>query len=266
MQALTDLAADPEQGEHRWRDGAPIQEARNAHYTNTKEELEEALQGDFNFLEGDVWLEGVAREVPLLGRFREPIMAHDIPDVDGLTLAEWLKIGKLSGKGIKIDVKQSAALPKVLEAVQAADIPEERLILNADMISGPGWNDGTKFQIADALMDVKTSVEEMGEAREAFPRATIAIGLYTAAAPAGTTYREEQLREASRIAMELGGPVTFPLRAEFVTPEAVGSLKSYGSISVWNDPASYAPDDLEAERQRFREMGVDGMIDLRAKK
>ena len=59
--------------------------------------------------------------------------------------------------------------------------------------------------------------------------------------------------------------MTFPLRAEFVTPQVVARLKPHGSVSIWNDPRSYVPDDEELETRRFREMGVDGMIDLRGK-
>ncbi len=256
-------ATHPDQKENRWVDGAHISEARNAHYTNTPDELASGLSKNYNFLEGDVWLEGVARRIPGLDHFREPIMAHDHTDVDGLTLAEWLEVGKASGKGIKLDIKQSAAIPKVIEAVQEAGIPEQRLILNADMVHGPGWRNDTRFKFANLALDVQTQVDEMAQFREAFPKATLAVGLYTAQAPEGTTYSRQQLAQAADIAGQLGGPITFPLRAEFVTPEVVKQLKPHGLVSIWNDPKSYLPDDLAKAEQKFREMGVDGMIDLR---
>ena len=63
----------------------------------------------------------------------------------------------------------------------------------------------------------------------------------------------------------MGGPVTFPLRAEFVTPEVVETLKPHGTVSIWNDPKTFLPEDKALAAKRFREMGVDGMIDLRGK-
>lgn len=258
-----DLHKKATENPHRWKDGDPLSEARNAHYTNTPEELKDAFSKDFNFLEGDVWLEGVARRIPLLDEFREPIMAHDFHDVEGLKLSEWLELGKASGKGLKLDIKGSAAIPKVIEAIEEADIPEERLILNADMVDGPGWVTDTKFKVADKLLDIRSELDEMQLFRDAFPKATLAVGLYTRPAPAGTSYSKEQLEAVSDIADELGGPITFPLRAEFVTPEVVAELKPHGTVSVWNNPRSFLPGDLDEARQKFRDMGVDGMIDLR---
>lgn len=247
----------------RWSDGDSIALANNAHYTNTASELSQALSGRHNFLEGDVWLEGVARRLPGLDRFREPIMAHYPDEVTGLTLKEWLEVGKASGKGLKLDVKQSAALPKVIEAVKRAEIPQERLIINADMEFGPGIEHDLKFRAFDTLADFKTEVDEMKKVREALPKATIAVGLYTGKLPAGAAYAPSQIYGAISIAQQLGGPITFPLRAEFVSKEIVNVLKEHGSVSVWNDPKTYLPDDLEKAREYFREIGVNGMIDLR---
>lgn len=265
MNALFEDARHPSQTPHRWRDGAPISMAHNAHYTNTPEELEDGLTADFNFLEGDVWLEGAFRQIPLLDHFREPIMAHGPKDVDGLSLGEWLDVAKESGKGIKIDVKQSAAIPKIIKEVKKRNLPDERLIFNADVAFGPGIEKDAKFRIFDLATDFSTSRKEMRELREAFPQATLGIGLYTKKQPAGTRYTTEQLDDAIDFAGSVGGPVTFPLRAEFVTPQVVARLKPHGSVSIWNDPRSYLPDDEELETRRFREMGVDGMIDLRGK-
>ncbi len=254
-------ATDPKQS--RWNEGDSFAEARNAHYTNTPAELSKALEGDYNFLEGDVWLEGIARRIPGLDRFREPIMAHEPNNVTGLTLKEWLKVGVASGKGLKLDIKQSAALPKVVEAVKDAKVPQERLIINADMEFGPGIPHDLKFRIFDKISDFKTEVDEMVEVRKALPKATIAVGLYTGPKPAGTVYAPSQIYGAIAIAQQLGGPITFPLRADFVTKELVNVLKEHGTVSVWNDPKTYLPDDLDEAERNLRAMGVDGMIDLR---
>lgn len=231
-------AADPEQS--RWNDGDSFSKARNAHYTNTPAELSKALEGDHNFLE-----------------------AHAPDNVTGLTLKEWLEVGVASGKGLKLDIKQSAALSKVIEAVKDAEVPQDRLIINADMEFGPGIRHDLKFRIFDKISDFKTEVDEMREVRKALPKATIAVGLYTGTKPAGTVYAPSQIYGAIAIAQQLGGPITFPLRADFVTKELVNVLKEHGTVSVWNDPKTYLPDNLKEAERYFRAIGVDGMIDLR---
>lgn len=265
MKELYEKAEHPSQAPFRWKDGARIAEAHNAHYTNTGEELEDGLTADYNFLEGDVWLEGAFRQIPLVDHFREPIMAHGPKEVGGLSLGEWLDVGKRAGKGIKIDIKQSAAIPKIIDEVKKRELPDERLIFNADVAFGPGVKRDAKFRIFDLATDFSTSRKEMKQLRKAFPHATIGVGLYTKKQPPGTHYTTEQLRDAIAFANDVGGPITFPLRAEFVTPEVVAKLKPHGSVSIWNDPRSYVPGDEATETRRFREMGVDGMIDLRGK-
>lgn len=263
MQELNERATAIDQVEHRWVDGAPISEAKNAHYTNTKDELTAGLSKDYNFLEGDVWLEGALRRLPLVERFREPIMAHYPNDVKGLTVEEWLKVGLASGKGLKLDIKQSAALPETIQEAKDLGVPGSRLIFNADMAFGPGVKKDLKFRLLDATTDFLTQPEEMMEARKAFPDATIGVGLYTQAQSQPTKYSQQQLQQVIQIARELGGPITFPLRAEFVDKRVVETLKPHGTVSIWNHPKSFLPDDFERATREFREMGVDGMIDLR---
>lgn len=265
MDDLFRQAGSCEQQPHRWNDGDPLSAARNAHYTNSTSEMKEGLSSDFNFLEGDVWLEGAARQIAILDLVREPIMAHDPDEVNGLSLSEWLDVGKRSGKGLKIDIKQSAAIPKIISLVRDKQIPQERLIFNADVAFGPGIKKDLKFRALDVITDFTSDLEEMKQIRAAFPRATMGIGLYTKTQPKGTYYSREQLSEVSNFAREVGGPITFPLRAEFVDRQVIETLKPYGTISIWNDPKSFAPDDLAAAERKFREMGVDGMIDLRGK-
>jgi hypothetical protein len=256
-------ALDSTQQKHRWKDGAPLANARNAHYTNTSEELGQGLTSNYNFLEGDVTLEGGVRQLPLIDRLREPLMAHTPKEIRGLTLREWLDVAETSGKGIKIDIKQSAAIPKIIREVKRRDLPDERLVFNADVAFGPGLDRTLKFRVLDLVTDFTTSQKEMKKIREAFPQATLGIGHYTGKQPRGTHYTQKQLAEVIDFANALGGPITFPLRAEFVTPEVVKTLKPHGSVSIWNDPKTYLPEDKKTAEKRFREMGVDGMIDLR---
>lgn len=261
MQKLEKLAS--QDVNDRWRDGAPLSEARNAHYTNTRKELEDGLKGDFNYLEGDVWLEGAVRRVPILDMLREPIMAHDPTDVEGLSLSEWLAVGKKAEKGIKIDIKQSAAIPKIIKAVKKAGIPDQRLIFNADVVFGPGVEKTNRIRVLNLLTDFTSELDEMKDIRSAFPDATIALGLYTRGQPKNTFYTDDQLKDVSAMAQKLGGPITFPLRAEFVNKEIVETLRPYGTVSIWNDPKTWAPGDKDEAIKRFRSMGVEGMIDLR---
>lgn len=265
LEDLFERASQPAQRQYRWRDGDSLSKARNAHYTNDVNDLSAGLSGSYNFLEGDVWLEGAARQIPGLDHFREPIMAHGPGEVTGLSLEEWLEVGKRSGKGLKIDIKQSAAIPKIIDAVREEGIPEERLVFNADMAFGPGISNDLKFRLLNVTTDFTTDTKEMGSIRKAFPKATIGVGLYTKAMPVGTSYTTDQLGRVISIAKELGGPITFPLRAEFVTPNIVERLKPHGTVSIWNDPKSFNPEDKAVAEQMFRRMGVDGMIDLRSR-
>ena len=226
---LQQKATSVDQAAHRWVPGQSIAAANNAHYTNFPDDLEHAFSSDYNYLEGDVWLEGAVRRVPGLDHFREPIMAHDPDDVGGLTFEEWYDLGLASGKGIKIDIKQSAAVPKILETIEESGAVPPSLIFNADMAFGPGIEKTWKLRALDVLADFSMQVDEMKKVREAHPDAIIAVGHFTAAQPAGTVYTEgTRSNEVIEIAQEIGGPITFPLRAEFVTPGVVAKLKPHG--------------------------------------
>ena len=258
QQLLDKTPSDP-----GWHSGDPLSSVRHCHFTNTPEEMADGLTHDYNFIEGDVRLEWGARRLPLLDRWREPIMAHDLGHVDGLTLNEWLDIGKASGLGLKLDVKQAAALPKILHEVKQHQIPDDFLIFNGDVTPGPGGPRPLSLKAANLAMDLTLDREDLQSIRRQFPQALISLGAYTGAQPPDTSYTPEQLHQLSDLADQVGGPISFPLRAEFVTPEVVETLKPHGAVSIWNDPISWSPHDLEAETRRFRAMGVDGMIDLR---
>lgn len=260
-QDLVELASAPT--DHHWIPGTPLAEVNHCHYTNTPEELKHALEGGYNFVEGDVRLEGGIRRCGL-EKWREPIMAHDVQDVDGLSFGEWLDVVDRSGRGVKIDIKQAAALPEILEEVRERHIGDDMLIFNMDVVTGPGAPRRLKWG-AHQIQDMTMDMDDLRWIRREHPQAMLSLGAYTGGQPAGTTYSDKTLDHLGRMADELGGPVSFPLRAEFVTPETVARLKPHGIISVWNDPKTYAPDDVAAETKRLREMGVEGIIDLRGK-
>ena len=75
-------------------------------------------------------LEGPLREkLPLPGE-RRPITAHDSYQTNGLLLEDWLQIGLAAGRGLKIEIKDNAALDAVLALCKKHKVPAGRLILN----------------------------------------------------------------------------------------------------------------------------------------
>lgn len=207
-----------------WPVGADIARARNAHVTNTRHELGDALAHDFDWLEADV----------RVGANGQPVMQHDLEDPPGLELTRWLEFVAPSGRGIKLDVKERAAMPATLAAVRRAGISEHRLIMNVG-----GWP-------APELLKIRT----------AFPQAIINL---SPVSDGDLSSRDlVRLQVAARL---VGGPVMFPLRHDLVTPPVVSELRPFGRVAVWNSPSLTNPGP-ESEPE-LRAMGVDGMVDLR---
>lgn len=207
-----------------WQPGTDIARARNAHTTNTRQELAGALRSDANYLEGDV----------RVGPEGELVMQHDPRDRVDLSLDDWLSVGVASGRGVKVDVKERSALEGTVAAVRRAGVPEDRLIFNV-----PAWPAGDLLAI-----------------RRAFPKAIINLSP-TAKLPL-TASELVRLQLAARV---VDGAVMFPIRQELVTAGVVRALQPYGRIAVWNTPGITNPGrGTEAELRRH---GVDGMIDLR---
>lgn len=247
-----------------WKGDKSIGAARNAHYTNTPDEMAAALRGEHDWLEGDVRLEGGLRALPAIGD-RQAIMAHDPTDIGGMTLDEWVKVGMRSGRGLKLDIKQATAVDEVLEVLAKNQVPDERLILNVGVGWGPGGLGGIANELFDSALDPWVHEGDLKKLRAAHPEAIINLSLSTRPQPPGTAYSDSQLDKLIKMAKLAGEPVMFPLRAEFVTPEVVEKLKPYGKVAIWNDTSSFNPKDVEAEIRRFRGMGVDGVIDLMTK-
>jgi Uncharacterized conserved protein (DUF2181) len=234
-QELMTAATDPANADKRVS-GDSTRDLQNAHRTNTPEEMLEALKGDYTSFEGDIRM-----EQGLFGHGkRQAIMAHDAWGTDGMALKDWMAIGKASGRKLKMDFKESAALPHALALAKQNQIPDDRLIFNG----------GTSLDWASVRKD--------------FPGATLAINP-PGDGDKGEPYEDGPIKETIEAAEKWGKPVIFPLRSDRVTPEVVAALKPYGEVAIWNAPSKHAPDDVAAETQRFRDMGVDGMIDLTGK-
>jgi hypothetical protein len=161
-------------------------------------------------------------------------MRHDTihESGDNLTLEEWLTKGKKAGKGLKLDIKETALMPLLLDTVAKVNPPQDRLM----------------FNLGDAGM------ERYGaEIRRRFPRAILAINPQGGDGPLDAA-RVERMTD---LATRFGGRVTFVLHEGQVTREAVAALQKYGPVSIWGtvgDPA--------ARSRELRALGVDGMIDL----
>jgi len=263
LMALLHEAQKPEHINKRWSHGVPI---KNAHYTNTKVELLEALQDDYNFLEGDI------RMYEFLGEEGQPeqmsVMWHDPLSNRGLSLSEWLRIGNESGRGLKLDVKEARAVDAVIETVKIAmqkfGLHEDRLIFNADVIDGPGAY-GTRLAATFAGSPVNDwlKIEHLMKFHQAFPLSTISIGSITGRRPLGERYSKRQIQTMIAAAKSMGGNISFPLRAEFVDRKVVEQLIPYGQVAVWNSPSTYTPVSIIEGEQFFRKLGVNGAIDLR---
>jgi hypothetical protein len=120
VQELVDKARSTRTG-REWDVDAPLVTGRNAHKTNTPDEMRDELGKDFNWLEGDLRLD----------KDNIPVMSHDEEDEGaGLKLDEWLAIGGAGERGLKVDVKEAEAIPKLLEKLEASDIPDGRIMLN----------------------------------------------------------------------------------------------------------------------------------------
>jgi hypothetical protein len=189
-----------------------------------------ALKGSYNWLEGDL---RVDRDGTLA-------MAHDAgKESSGLTLDEWLAIGAASGRGMKVDVKEAEAIPKLLDALEASDIPDGRIMLNVGAA-----------QVDESL------VREM---RQRFPDAWIALNPRIRE---GRGYQQRDLDEITRLAGVAGGRVAFPIRWDIASDHAIQQLLPHGRVSIWTSSSQGTPGNTAATERSLRERGVDGVIDL----
>jgi hypothetical protein len=205
--------------------GGSTHDLLNKHRTNTPQEMLDGLKGPYTCLEGDVRME---KGVFGLGH-RQAIMAHDAYATDGMTLKDWMSIGKASGRMIKLDFKEPAALGQAIENAKQLKIDDQKLMFN-----------GTKDLDFDRL-------------RKEFPNATLAIN------PKGDMTPED-IKDMTDIAQRVGKPAIFPVRRDLVTPELVEKLKPYGEVAVWGYPNK--GETPKQAHDAMRKAGVDGMIDI----
>jgi hypothetical protein len=247
------------------RPASPWNQARSAHDTNTVPQLLAALKDpNIDWMEGDLRLEGFI-DFPI--RQEDAILAHDVTDVDGLHLRDWLSIAKDAGIGVKLDFsKDLRTLPLAIRALRQATIPDDKLILNLHVVGVPPASPGAWLNRSyDVLVGTTVPWKDVQRLRTEFPRAMLALGMTKTSQQ--RAYAPEQVKKLIQCARQVGGPLMFPLQADLVTPELIRTLKPYGKVSVWNDLGRPPRVASQAEATRvadtFRAMGMDGLIDIR---
>ena len=222
-----------------WWAGRPLADAVNAHSTNTKQDLAHALDGPYNFLEGDV-----RTEINPPYRLE---MRHDKghESGDNLYLDEWLKAGAASGRGLKLDVKEGERMPEILDAVERAGVPDGKLMFNIGDGDAARWGTEIRRRFPDATIALNPT-DELGGRENSGP------------------LEGWQVTRMLEHARAIGGPTTFVVRQDRLTDAAIGALEARGPVSVWNAPSRGGVDDVDALTGQLRERGVTGVIDLRA--
>lgn len=232
-----------------WIAGGDLSGVKNAHYTNTRSELEKALRGDYNWFECDVRNEGPLRSlIPFIGGKPRPVTAHDPFQTNGLLFDDWVRIVAKSQRGIKVDLKTDEALDGVIETLKKHKIQDEKLIMNINVTApkkGPEPENDSRLK----------------KIRENFPKCYIKLSPGSGSIKNGK-YTDEAVSRLIGYAKEAGRPVQFALRAEMVTPQTVKILESYGNVSIWNTTWSFNPRNVEQEVKKFRDWGATGIVDI----
>ncbi|MBC7643927.1 MAG: DUF2181 domain-containing protein [Thermoleophilia bacterium] len=217
--------------------GADIASGRLAHRTNLVSELRDGLIGDYDWFEGDVsMVDGVV------------VMRHDAGKPVELTLAAWLSVVVPSGRGMKFDVKDRAALLPIAAAVAAIFSARDPAVCPPVIMNGA---------IGHGSTTVDVTTDDLRAIRAALPGAIIAITV------SREPYLAARLTAAIDIVAGIEGPIAFVLVAVFTTRRVVERLKPYGAVCIWNSPHNYAPANIGRATRHFRKIGVNGMIDLR---
>lgn len=230
---LVALARRTRTAQTGWAPGKPLADARNAHSTNTREQMKDALERDRNFLEADVRQE--------INPPHELEMRHDEGQErgDNLTVRQWLAIGVASGRGLKLDVKEARHMPRLIDEIAAAGVPAGLLMFSLGFDSADRW--GARL-------------------RARFPQAWIAIN---------SPSHEDELTPSGIEAMlalgrRIGGPITFIVYFDSLTLAKLNALKPGGPVSIWNSRfAGTRVEDPAAVTRSLERMGVDGVVDIR---
>ena len=203
------------------------------------------LTSGANMAEGDVLMGNLCHsESPAL-----PIMAHPPERLSDLSFEAWVEAGTRHGHGLKVDLKEREVVATALRILQGCRFPGERLLLNADILHGPGGG------------EPGLGIDELLACRAAYPRAIISIGCTTDTG--ATHYTKNQMDGLLQAAEQVDGPVTIPLRMELVLadPAVAHRVQQAGcSASIWNAHAAHPANG--ALFDQLRQMLPEAFIDI----
>lgn len=228
-----------------------------AHSTNTCKEMTVAIKQGAARLEGDIyWAKDNER----------PVMQHDIASKRGMYFDHWLFIARKHNRRVKIDIKTHEVVVPVVRMLRTLTISEGMAEINVDIVMGPGsderpWYCWLAQGVTYGLWD-KPSVKfsDLVYIRSTLPATMITISAATYD-QATKGYTENNIKQMIAISEILGGPISFCLRAEWVTPELVQRLLPHGRVDIWNKPKTFKVN--EGSKDYFLDIGVNGFIDLR---
>lgn len=221
-----------------WTRGRPLSEAQNAHKTNTREDFAHAMKDGSNWFEGDIRTE--------INPPYEIEMRHDKGHEtgDNLTLHEWLTMGKESGRGLKLDVKEGPRIGEMLTMIEEIDVPAERLMFNLGDGDMAKWGPEIRRRFPDAILAINPTTSRGGQTNEG-------------------PLESWQVERMIALEKAAGGPATFVVRYDLLTDAAIKRLKDYGTVSVWNAPSQGGVDDPVVVANSLRARGVNGVVDIR---
>ncbi len=246
------------------RDAPENGEVRHAHDSVTPEELLAALEGAFHSVEGDVDLAGGV-----------PAMRHDPRDPVGMTFLEWLEVVAAADFAtVKIDVKRDKVGPIIADletAIRQFGLREERLLINADVLEGPGaFGEMNSQERLYHRLVRKLEGDDLIQMASAFPRAAVSIGLAVGPVDEGAGYELTEAEAVTELARELRAAgsrrIVVSARWDLLSDEFVEAMaRGEITVDVWNSLTIASPEDPDAEVARLRERYGDalGTIDLR---
>jgi hypothetical protein len=213
------------------------------HRVNSKAKLEQFLASDIQLCECDV----------LVGRDGRVIMAHPPETTSDLTFEEHARQMIAAGRAVKYDFKDPNAVAPAVEILRKLKPDADKVMFNADVTRGPGGDIP-----AVGLIYMKLC-------RRAFPRSIISLGATTGAAPVRKPYSPQEREDLKKAAREIGGPVTFALKADCVLGDTsvVEELlaEPNWSVTIWNSRlSSFSPNSQNLEK--FRNLVRRGYVDM----
>ncbi|KAK3593247.1 hypothetical protein CHS0354_012338 [Potamilus streckersoni] len=176
-----------------------------SHSTNSRKQLQDALQGDFMMIKADILLQGQGTE----NQTNVPIMAHPPNIYSDITFDEWIDAVVLSGKkGLELDFKSIEAVePTLMLLAQRRAKLTIPVWLNADVLQGP---DGPTVTVtANRFLEICLKY---------FPEATLSLGFTTSKGQANEEHRYtfEHVTQLHELCKGFQETVIIPVRAALV--------------------------------------------------